>query len=60
MILCTHCNEPLSNGEISHGHEHPGLCCNCFDLSCGMPIELLNKERAATGRPPIAKPWGAK
>lgn len=63
---CTHCGEPFVNdkttdepvnwcGDEAYGHE--GLCCDCMDLSCGMPIGQLNKERAAKGRPPLTKLW---
>ena len=33
--------------------DHVGLCCDCFDLKMGMPIEILNRERATRGLPPL-------
>jgi hypothetical protein len=52
--LCSHCEMT----ELSvHDHEHPGLCCDCLDLSWGMSLAALNRERAARGAPPITKPW---
>lgn len=50
MERCKHCEEPL---ECEHGEEHPQYCCDCFDLSCGMPLDLLNRERAAKGKDPL-------
>jgi hypothetical protein len=43
--------------ECNHIEEHVGLCCDCFDLSHGMPLEALNARRAEKGRPPITRPW---
>lgn len=40
-------------GDDESCPEHRGLCCDCFDLGWGMPIEQLNKERAAKGKPPL-------
>ena len=52
-MICAHCDV-----EIWTTHrDHEGLCCDCFDLSCGQPIEQLNQERKEAGRPPIVKPW---
>ena len=51
---CSHCEFQYS---IEHEDEHPGLCCDCMDLSCGHPLESLNEERAARGEPPITKEW---
>jgi hypothetical protein len=48
---CIHCQDPIN---IDHNDNHPGLCCDCFDLSCGMPLQQLNKERAASGKEPVA------
>lgn len=50
---CSHCGW----AELKHQDEHAGLCCDCFDLSWGMALADLNRERAAKGRPPIARPW---
>lgn len=51
---CTHCREPITCGHID---EHPGLCCDCFDLSVGMPLAALNRERAQRGAPLIRHEW---
>jgi hypothetical protein len=51
---CRHCQIAIWS---THDAEHPGLCCDCFDLSFGMPLARLDAERAAAGRPPIGKPW---
>jgi hypothetical protein len=51
---CNHCGFVLM---LKHQDEHEGLCCDCFDLSWGMPLEQLNAERAGKGLPPITKPW---
>ncbi len=51
---CRHCGIAI---WCDHEAEHPRLCCDCFDLSHGMPIEALNAERARVGRPPIERPW---
>jgi len=53
-VTCSHCGTT----ELKHPDDHPGLCCDCFDLSWGMPLEQLNKEREGKGLPPILKPWG--
>jgi hypothetical protein len=50
--VCRHCGD----GELRHQEEHPGLCCDCEDLSLGMPLSAINAERAAKGKPP-APPW---
>jgi hypothetical protein len=50
--VCRHCGE----ADVRHPDDHPGLCCDCFDLSCGMPVAALNAERAAKGKPPLP-PW---
>lgn len=47
---CRHC----ASTDLQHQEEHDGFCCDCFDLSFGMPIERLNEERAAKGLPPLA------
>lgn len=55
---CSHCQEPIT-GHISCGSAyHTTLCCDCFDLSCGMPLEKLNEERKAKGLKPIEREWG--
>lgn len=52
-MACTHCGGTTSE---THDEDHPGLCCDCFDLSLGMPMDQLNAERAEKGRPPV-RPW---
>lgn len=52
-MSCDHCGEPT----IRHPEDHPNLCCDCFDLSCGMPLEDINQERAGKGQAPITKAW---
>lgn len=54
MKSCGHCGFDFS---CTHNSEHSGVCCDCYDLSWGMPLNKINKERAAKGKPPIAKPW---
>lgn len=51
--------ETIIGGEVVKGinRGHPNLCCDCFDLSHGIPLTYLNKERAAKGRKPLTKPW---
>lgn len=43
--VCRNCNE----AGMRHQDEHDGLCCDCFDLSCGQQLELINEERAQRG-----------
>lgn len=50
--VCRHCGE----GDLRHQDEHPGLCCDCEDLSLGMPVEALDAERAKRNLPPLP-PW---
>jgi hypothetical protein len=52
-MICKHCQEEI---ETDHKDNHPGLCCDCFDLSLGMPLALLNRERKGKGLPPL-KAW---
>ncbi len=56
-MTCHHCKDRLTAEEVAHNCEHSGLCCDCFDLSFGMPLEEINEERAKVGRPPIKDPW---
>jgi hypothetical protein len=51
-VTCRHCGDR----EHLHQDDHEGLCCDCFDLSWGMPLKQLNEERADRGKPPL-KPW---
>lgn len=60
-MTCRDCHVTLTAAELEHGTDGPrqngyghlGLCCDCFDLSCGMPLDLLNKERAARDLRPL-------
>ena len=52
---CKHCRVMIWDEHFRI--DHPELCCDCFDLSCGMSLADLNRERAAAGRPPIERPW---
>lgn len=48
----------ICGDEVEHPDDHDGLCCDHFDLSCGMPIKQLNAERAERGEgllQPVAK-----
>lgn len=56
-MRCNHCE---LESELRHQDEHPGLCCDCLDLSCGMELWRINAERASKGLPPITKPWPAR
>lgn len=51
---CKHCG---GLREDTHQEEHVELCCDCFDLSFGMPLEQINDERKLRGEPPITKEW---
>lgn len=54
-MKCEHCSAelvaPMFCGDTLYGHA--GLCCDCFDLSWGMPLEQINEERAEQGLPPL-------
>ncbi len=50
---CSHCKDAF---DCDHLNEHPGLCCECLDLSCGKPLDLVNEDRKKAGRPPV-RPW---
>ncbi len=56
-MVCRHCHVELAPNELDHIEDHPELCCDCFDLSCGQDLDSLNAERAEKGRPPISEPW---
>lgn len=63
---CSHCGEavharirkehwPLTTGG-GYGKPmfgHRGLCCDCFDLECGKPLEHINVDRVSKGKAPI-------
>ena len=53
MAACRHCQET----PIEHQDEHEGLCCDCYDLSWGMPLAQLNEERKKAGKPAIDRPY---
>lgn len=56
MRACAHCNEAIDSKAEAHaaeGYGHEELCCDCFDLSCGKPRELINERRAERGKAPI-------
>lgn len=61
-LACEHCGTHDLE-ELDHQGEHPGLCCDCFDLSCGQSLANVNEKRAEfglpplLGRPPLRK-WG--
>lgn len=50
---CTHCGW----GPLEHQDEHSGLCCDCFDLSFGQPLDSNNEDRIREGKPAIDKVW---
>src|SRR5262249_21985179 len=61
---CQHCGDVCDAGTMQHwtegdgrGYGHLGLCCDCMDLSCGMPLAAINAERVAKGKRPITKGW---
>ena len=53
-MTCSHCG--LERWDAHHD-EHVDVCCDCYDLSWGMPLEQLNEERRKAGRPPIQNKW---
>ena len=65
---CKRCQEPVdaqtlqlcwAEGACSHVkalQRHVGLCCDCFDLSNGAPIEWINGERERRGKK-LLPPW---
>lgn len=49
---CRHCG-----GEaLPHQGDHPDLCCDCFEISLGHPLDMVNAERAERGLGPLS-PW---
>lgn len=40
---CTYCDDP-----VKHPDDHPDLCCDCFDISCGDAELALEKIRKLT------------
>lgn len=66
IIKCENCRDAVAKevyevhwteGSQKNGYGHKGLCCDCFDLSCGMPLDLLNEERKAKGLQPLRHEW---
>lgn len=62
LTACKSCGEEVidhvrllhwTDGANGDGYGHDGLCCDCFDLSMGMPLDQLNVERAAKGKLPL-------
>lgn len=49
-MTCNRCGD-----TVAHPETHPGLCCDCFDLSWGVSLAKLNAERVQRGAPPL--PW---
>lgn len=49
-MKCRDCNTE-DPAELKHQDEHPGICCDCLDLEWGMPLDLVNRERARKGKP---------
>lgn len=52
---CKNCEDVVYLGQI-HWSEHPGLCCDCYDLTW-FPESLnsVNAERFTRGKKPIDK-----
>jgi hypothetical protein len=47
------CGEP-----VKHGFEHPGECCDCFDLGWfPEKINQINNERFRKGKPALKERW---
>lgn len=49
-MKCTECNEPLTDKMLSHAKDkytpdHKGLCCDCFDVSCGGQVRVKLNRR---------------
>jgi hypothetical protein len=49
---CGHCSI-YSRGLCQSVREHPGLCCDCFDLANGESLERINERRKVNGRKPV-------
>jgi len=54
VVRCKHCMFII---DCDHVSEHKDLCCDCYDLSWGMSLAAINKERAAKGKPLLTKEW---
>lgn len=50
-MTCSHCHDEITSPHAAE--EHPDLCCDCFDLSCGEPVDQVNAERAGKGKAPV-------
>ncbi len=44
---CCPCGDPVEH------EDHPGECCDCYDLGTGMPLEQVNRERIVAGKRPL-------
>lgn len=53
MSTCRHCDLEIMGDRC----EHPDLCCDCYDLSWGVSLTEVNRERSRRGRPAITEPW---
>lgn len=40
-MKCTECDEP----ELEHQDEHPGVCCDCYDVGWGAPRTIKLDRR---------------
>ena len=53
-MTCTTCDKEVPDGIISscwedrHIPDHRGLCCDCFDVSCGMRPKVVLGLRTAS------------
>lgn len=57
-MTCASCRVTLTAAEVEHGLEglgHEGVCCDCFNLECGMPLIKVNERRVSRGRAPLAE-----
>lgn len=58
---CRRCGDEVDTMALSHwtegengdGHGHMGLCCDCFNLSCGKPLDVVNAGREDNGKKPL-------
>ena len=49
-MKCKDCDLEFIN---DHDEEHPGLCCNCYDISLGMPPEFAIERLSGAERKSI-------
>ena len=58
---CRGCGDAVDETTTSHwtdgprgdGYGHRGLCCDCYDLRAGAPLDTINEERKARGAKPL-------